>query len=157
VVWVNAPGFEKGPGVKAPSVLDAKPKIRPRVGVGVFVKKDGKILLQRRIGAHGAGSWSLPGGHLEYGESPEETAMREAREELNVDIKNPRVIGLTNDINAGEGKHYITIFVEAEYSCGDPKINEPDKTSDIMWCSIDSLPEPLFVPLKNFIENRRLL
>jgi 8-oxo-dGTP diphosphatase len=130
---------------------------RPRVGVGVFVKKDGKILLQRRIGAHGAHTWSLPGGHLEYGESPEQTAVREAKEELNVEVANPRVIGLTNDINAGEGKHYITIFVEADYVCGEPKINEPDRTSEIMWSVLDNLPRPLFVPLKNFVENRRLL
>lgn len=130
---------------------------RPGVGVGVFVKKEGKILLQKRVGAHGAGTWSLPGGHLEYGESPEQAAMREAKEELNVDVKNPRVIGLTNDINAGEGKHYITIFVEADYAGGEPKINEPDRTSEIMWSAPGELPQPLFVPLKNFVENRRLL
>jgi 8-oxo-dGTP diphosphatase len=153
---VNAAGFQKGPAAEAPSVLGAKPN-RPGVGVGVFVRKDGQILLQKRIGAHGAHTWSLPGGHLEYGESPEQTAMREAKEELNVDVKNLRVVGLTNDINAGEGKHYITIFVEAEYAGGEPKINEPDRTSEIMWSSPDKLPQPLFIPLKNFVENRRLL
>jgi len=153
---VNAAGDLKGDGGGVPLGMTAQPK-RPGVGVGVFVKKDGQILLQKRIGAHGAHTWSLPGGHLEYGESPEQTAVREAKEELDIDVKNPRVIGLTNDINAGEGKHYITIFVEAEYAGGEPKINEPNKTSEIMWSALDKLPQPLFIPLKNFVENRRLL
>ena len=135
--------------VERPHSINAKP--RPGVGVGVFVKKDGKILLQKRIGPHGNGTWSLPGGHLEYGESPEETAMREAKEEVNVDIKNPRVIGLTNDVHESEGKHYITIFVEAEYAGGEARVNEPDKIAEVRWVSAN------FLPLKSFIENRRLL
>ncbi|MBW2970235.1 NUDIX domain-containing protein [Candidatus Woesearchaeota archaeon] len=129
---------------------------RPGVGVGVFVKKGGKILLQRRIGAHGAHTWSLPGGHLEFGESPEETAAREAKEEVNVDIKNSRVVGATNDVCPEDGTHYITIFVEAEYAGGEAKICEADKTSDFGWFSKDEIPSPLFLPLKNFLENKRL-
>ena len=45
-----------------------EPKI-PRVGVGVIVQRDGRILLGKRLGAHGEGTWALPGGHLEFGES----------------------------------------------------------------------------------------
>jgi 8-oxo-dGTP diphosphatase len=37
-----------------------------RVGIGVFVFKDGKFLIQRRKGSHGTGTWSIPGGHLEF-------------------------------------------------------------------------------------------
>ena len=45
-----------------------------RVGVGVYVFKSDKFLMQLRVGAHGSDSWSVPGGHLEFGESFEETA-----------------------------------------------------------------------------------
>jgi len=130
--------------------------MRPGVGVGVFVKRDGKVLIQKRIGSHGEGTWSLPGGHLEYGETPEQTAIRETKEEVNVDIKNVKVVGITNDFMPDYEKHYITIFVEAEYGGGDPSINEPNKTTDVRWCEIDNLPEPMFIPLKNFISNNRL-
>ena len=50
---------------------------RPKVGVGVIVVKEGKVLLQRRRGAHGEGTWGFPGGHLEFKESWEECAKRE--------------------------------------------------------------------------------
>jgi len=154
---VRASGIEKGPGVKAPSVSEAQPKMRPGVGVGVIIKKDGKVLLQKRIGAHGAGSWSFPGGHLEYGESPEQTAVRETLEEVGVSVRNPKVVGVTNDISHEEGKHYITIFVEADYVGGEAKANEPDRVSEVGWFALDNLPSPLFLPLKNFVENKRLL
>jgi len=131
--------------------------MRPGVGIGVFVRKDDKILLQKRIGAHGTGTWSLPGGHMEYGETPEQTAARETKEEVNVDIVNPRIIGITNDVHEVEEKHYVTIFLESEYAGGELRINEPKKTAEIGWFSADSLPTPLFLPLKSFIENKRLL
>jgi predicted NUDIX family NTP pyrophosphohydrolase len=50
---------------------------RQRVGVGVMVVRNGEVLFGRRRGAHGAGTWSLPGGHLEAGESVEACALRE--------------------------------------------------------------------------------
>lgn len=130
---------------------------RPGVGVGVIIKKDGKILLQKRKGAHGAGTWSLPGGHLEYGETPEQTAAREAKEEVNIIIRDAHVVGITNDFMPTESKHYITIFVEAELAEGTPHINEPEKITDLGWFSRSELPAPLFIPFKNFVENKRLL
>lgn len=46
----------------------------PQVGVGVLILRDGKVLLGRRKGSHGAGCWSAPGGHLEFGEVVEDCA-----------------------------------------------------------------------------------
>ena len=50
---------------------------RPKIGVGVFVRKGDHLLMIHRKGSHGAGTWSCPGGHLEWNEDFEETARRE--------------------------------------------------------------------------------
>jgi 8-oxo-dGTP diphosphatase len=82
-----------------------------RVGIGVFVFKDGKFLIQRRRGSHGTGTWSIPGGHLEFNEQFEETAKRELLEEAGVTICNVRFGAVTNDILANEGKHYVSVWL----------------------------------------------
>lgn len=98
-----------------------------RVGVGVFVFKDGAFLMQQRHGAHGAGSWSVPGGHQEFGESFEETARREVMEETGMQIRNVRFGAVTNDYFPEEDKHYVTIWVLSDWASGEAKIVEPDK------------------------------
>lgn len=72
-------------------------------------------------------------------------------------ILRARVVGVTNDVMPGDGKHYVTIFVEAEYAGGEVRILEPHKTTEVQWCELESLPEPLFIPLENFVKNNRLL
>jgi len=71
---------------------------RPKVGVSVIIYKDNKILMLKRIGAHGSGTWSFPGGHLEFGEEIEDAVRREVREETGVEIKNIQQVTFTNDI-----------------------------------------------------------
>jgi ADP-ribose pyrophosphatase YjhB (NUDIX family) len=69
---------------------------KPKVGVGVMIFKDGKVLLTKRKGSHGAGDYSFPGGHLEHMESFEECAIRETKEECGLEIKNIKFQYLTN-------------------------------------------------------------
>ncbi|KAE9395847.1 hypothetical protein BT96DRAFT_1021756 [Gymnopus androsaceus JB14] len=84
----------------------------PKVGVGVFVlNREGRFVLGKRKGSHGQGTWALPGGHLEAGESFEACAAREVLEETNITIKNVRFLTATNDVMAAEGKHYVTVWV----------------------------------------------
>jgi 8-oxo-dGTP diphosphatase len=123
-----------------------------RVGFGVYVLKNGKVLLGKRIGDHGKGYWSAPGGHLEYGESWEEGARRETFEEAGIKIKNIRLAGLTSDIHEDEKKHYVTIALAADYNSGDVKIMEPEKLERWEWFEWDKLPEPLFLPMQNLLK-----
>ena len=126
---------------------------RPRVGIGVAVIKDGKILLGKRKNAHGEGTWAFPGGHLEYQESWEECAAREVFEETGIRIKNICFGTLTNDLFDAEQKHYVTIVMLADYDSGDIKLMEPDKCERWEWFEWNKLPQAIFVTIQNLKEN----
>jgi 8-oxo-dGTP diphosphatase len=126
----------------------------PSVGVGVIIEKDGQVLLLKRKNVHGAGSWSTPGGHLEYGESPEECAIREVKEETGVNIGDVKFRAITNDFFEGSEKHYITIWMEGRHLSGKPFVNAANEASDVDWFAWDALPKPLFLSFRNLIEGR---
>lgn len=138
--------------------LEPKPNVAfptsPLVGVGVIVRKGAEVLLLRRCGTHGAGTWSTPGGHLDFGESPEDCAIREALEETGVKVGSVQFRGLTNDVFADEGKHYVTLWMEAEYLSGEPAVHADYEASEVAWFRLDKLPEPLFLPLQQLLAGR---
>jgi 8-oxo-dGTP diphosphatase len=117
----------------------------PRVGVGVIVIRHGLVLLGLRQGSHGSGTWALPGGHLEFGETVEDCAIREVREETGLEIRDLRAGPYSND--RFEGRHYVTLFVLASSHDGEPRLAEPDKCSKWQWCRWSELPQPLFQPV----------
>jgi 8-oxo-dGTP diphosphatase len=127
-------------------------KIRPKVGTGIIIRKDRKILLGKRKGAHGIGTWSFPGGHLEFFETLEDCAKRETEEETGLKVNGVRFLTITNDFFKQENKHYITIFMSADYIDGEAEIKEPDKWETWNWFSINELPQPLFLPIENLIK-----
>ena len=127
---------------------------RPLVGVGVLVWEGGNVLLGLRRGSHGAGTWSPPGGHLEFGEEPIDCLRRETFEEAGISIKDVEFAGVTNDIFAEEGKHYVTLFYRAHLASGTPRVCEPEKCDMWQWWPWDNLPENLFLPLRHFVEQK---
>lgn len=127
--------------------------MQPRVGVGVFIIKNGVFLMGKRVGEHGKGSWSVPGGWLEYQESFEDAAKREVREETGVEIKDVRFAALTNNVFRNEDIHSLTVWMMADWKSGDPTINEPDKFVDQQWFNLDHLPEPLFLPWDSLLKS----
>jgi 8-oxo-dGTP diphosphatase len=120
----------------------------PRIGVGVIVLRDGLVLLGQRTGSHGAGTWALPGGHLEFGESAEDCARREVREETGLELQGVTPGPYTSDVFASEEKHYVTLFVLSRSPCGEPEVREPMKCERWGWFAWSALPEPLFQPLE---------
>ena len=121
----------------------------PRIGVGVCVIKDGKVLLGKRINAHGQGTWAFPGGHLEFGETAAECAAREVDEETGLQIANIRRGPFTEDFFLADNKHYITIIMIADWKAGEPELREPHKCLEWAWFNLDELPEPLFPTFGN--------
>ncbi|MBI2048594.1 MAG: NUDIX domain-containing protein [Parcubacteria group bacterium] len=127
---------------------------RPRVGVGVMIFKNGKVLLGKRKGSHGSGEYSFPGGHLEYMESFEECARREVLEEAGIEIENIKFNYVAN-VKQYAPKHYVHIGLIAAWKAGKPRVMEPDKNEGWGWYDLNNLPEPLFLMCRLAFENLR--
>ena len=112
-----------------------------RVGTGVMIFKDGKVLLGKRKAKLGFGKWCFPGGHLEFGETFKENAIRETKEETNLNIIPKRIISLNNGML--DDRHYVTIGMLGEIKSGEVKLTEPDKCERWDWFSLNDLPEPM--------------
>lgn len=131
----------------------SQPK-RPKVGIGVMVLKDGKVLLGKRKGSHGEGEFAFPGGHLEHMESFADCARREVREECGIEIENIRFQYLAN-ITKYAPKHYAHIGLVADWKKGKPKVLETNKSESWKWYDLDNLPEPTFETCQLAIEGYR--
>jgi ADP-ribose pyrophosphatase YjhB (NUDIX family) len=115
------------------------------VGLGVImVNKEGKVLIGKRKGF--VPKYSIPGGHLDTGETFEQGAIREIKEETDLDMVNPKVIGVTNNLETFKetGKHYISVVLLATEYSGEIKLQEPEKCEEWIWCDPRELPQPHF-------------
>jgi 8-oxo-dGTP diphosphatase len=119
-----------------------------------MVLKNGKVLIGKRKGAHGAGEWAWPGGHLEYMESFEDCARREVMEETGIEIHNIRFLRLMN-LKEYAPKHYVDIGLVADWLSGEPKVTEPDNVEGWEWRDLGDLPQPLFATLPSYFEAYR--
>ena len=150
-----------------------------RVGVGAFILKsksesdqNPRFLVGKRMNSHGAGTFALPGGHLEFGETPEECAAREVMEETGLRVSNVQFLTATNDFMPAENKHYVTLFVVCvrDDNSQNPKVLEPEKCEGWDWASWEELrgwvdvelattgeqviERRLFLPLLNLVRQR---
>lgn len=121
---------------------------RPLVGIGVIIKKGKKILLLKRGQkvSHGRGEWGLTGGYLELGETLEEAAIREVKEETSLEISDPKFVGVFNarDYLLKDEKHIVNLVFVASWRNGEPQNLEPEKCEETGWFSLNQLPSPLF-------------
>ncbi|WP_284619790.1 nucleotide triphosphate diphosphatase NUDT15 [Aquabacterium humicola] len=124
-----------------------------QVGIGVLVQRGGRVLLGRRRGAHGAGDWALPGGHLEFGETIEACAARELAEETGLVATRFERGPYTSDVFTTPRRHYLTLFLLAHDVAGEPQVLEPHKCEGWQWFDWHALPRPLFAPLANLVDS----
>jgi 8-oxo-dGTP diphosphatase len=121
-----------------------------KVGVAILLwNEEGQLLMGKRKASHGAGSWSVPGGHIDFGETPREACIREVEEEIGVELDEVLVLQEYpyNNTIFSEGKQYITLWF-----CGmlsDDQVSqirtvEPDKCEEWIFCDTENLPTPLF-------------
>uniref|UniRef100_A0A673XQ20 Nucleotide triphosphate diphosphatase NUDT15 n=1 Tax=Salmo trutta TaxID=8032 RepID=A0A673XQ20_SALTR len=144
--------------------IKGRPLKRPGVGVGVLVTDSAHsncVLVGKRKSAMGKGTYQLPGGHLEFGETWEECAHREVMEEAGVRLKEVRFASVVNSIKLEEQYHYITIIMQGEVDrsyAAEPVNLEPEKNEGSQefqwyycwtWTRWDQFPQEdqLFLPL----------
>ncbi|MCX6764090.1 MAG: NUDIX hydrolase [Candidatus Nealsonbacteria bacterium] len=128
-------------------------------GFGVILERNGKILLGKRhpdpdkadSAFRSAGEWSLPGGKLDWGETLEEAAAREVKEETGIIISNPEVISVHNCKN--EHAHFMTVGFLVNKWEGEAKVMEPDEMTEWRWFDLNDLPFPRYFPSFEVIEN----
>lgn len=131
--------------------MSTEKALLPRVGVGIIVIKDKKILLGKRKGSHGAGAWACPGGHLEYAEEVLECAKRELAEETGLRaltlVPGPWVNNMIDHT-----KHYVTAYVFVTAFEGEVELLEKDKCESWGWFNFDALPWPLFPTMVSLLD-----
>jgi len=129
------------------------------VGVGVMILRNGKVLLGKRHGdpakatslLHGAGKWTMPGGKLDFGETFEICAKREAKEETGLKLNKVEVICVNQDII--ETAHFITVGLLVTDPVSEPQVMEPEKITEWRWFDLDNLPSPMYFPSAKILEN----
>jgi 8-oxo-dGTP diphosphatase len=120
----------------------------PYVGVGCIVVRDGNLLLVRNQ----LGFWSTPGGHLDFGESPDVCAARETLEETGVPVVNIEFVAITNDVLTDVGKHYLTVWMRSDADGGPAQIRDTAEINELGWFSPDQLPTPLHLYFQNLLD-----
>jgi len=138
----------------------------PKIGVGVLLLKEGKVLLglrhpdpqKAKSDLHGEGTWTLPGGKVEFKENLRDTAFREVFEETGIKIQKEslEIVSISDDIL--DDVHYVTVGFLAKSFEGEPQVREPEKIIKWDWFSFENLPTPLFFPsariIKNFLKKK---
>lgn len=115
----------------------------PRVGCGVAVVRDDRLLLIRRARPPEADCWSLPGGKVDLWERTEDAARREVAEELGIALGVIELLCVVDLITPDERAHWVSpVFLATEFE-GEPSLLEPEKHTGLDWFALDDLPRPL--------------
>lgn len=112
----------------SPILREAVHRSLPRAVAEGIVEREGRVLLVRASRGLTRGIWSLPGGFLAFGESPEEAVAREVREELRVGCRVGRLLGVRTKVGEHRGLHWIIFFLEVELE-GEPD-PDPDEIAE---------------------------
>jgi 8-oxo-dGTP pyrophosphatase MutT (NUDIX family) len=132
--------------------------------VHMIITKENKILLQKRKGSKlWPGYYALPAGHIDEGETQFDALIREAQEELGINIDPKNILNsyvvLRRNFFEIDGKQlepYIDYYFDIEEFEGVPKIMEEDKCDELIWADVDNLPEPFINYEGVFLEDKSI-
>jgi len=108
---------------------------QPVVGVGALIICDGKILLEKRKGEPGKGKWSVPGGLVELGERVEDAVIREVKEETGLDVAEPELIDVVDNIVRDEngGVKYRFVIINYFVRLKGGEMRAADDAAELRW------------------------
>lgn len=124
--------------------------------VYVLLRRDNKILfIKRQNTGYRDGSYSLPAGHVDGGEAAITAAIREAKEEVGVDVlpEHLQLVHTQHRVAEGGDHERISLFFETTLWQGEPCNAEPDKCSELRWASVEALPETLVPELEHLFKH----
>jgi len=135
--------------------------IRPIVGVGAVLVCNNRILLEKRKSEPGRGKWSIPGGLVEIGEKAEQTVIREVKEETNLEVDQPELIDVVNNITLDEDRRIRYHFIIVDYfvKLKGGALKAADDAAELKWVSFDEVGDyDLTRSFKEFFQkNKQLL
>ncbi|MEM2092753.1 MAG: NUDIX hydrolase [Candidatus Bathyarchaeia archaeon] len=129
---------------------------QPVVGVGAIIVCDGRLLVGKRRSEPGKGKYSVPGGLVELGESPEQAVIREIREETGLEAESPELVDVVNKIVKDENGaikfHFVIIDYFVKVKGG--KLRAADDAEDLKWVPLEELEQyNITDTLREFLRN----
>ncbi len=122
--------------------------------VYLILQKDNRILLSHRVNTgYCDGMYGLPSGHVEAGESLLSAMIREAKEEIGIEVRR-------EDLNyvhcvsrsAADGHRTDHIFTVNKWE-GEPINQEPEKCDNLSWFAMDALPDTIIPYVRRILES----
>jgi ADP-ribose pyrophosphatase YjhB (NUDIX family) len=131
---------------------------QPVVGVGAVIICNGKILLEKRKNEPGRGKWSIPGGLVELGESARETAIREVREETRLEVEEPVLMdvvdNVTRDENGDIKYHFVILDYFVKFKGG--VLRASSDAAELEWVQLSDVEKyDLTKTFRSFFERNR--
>lgn len=126
------------------------------IATNVIIERDGKILLSRRKNkSWGNGLLCVPGGHVEQGEMPIQAAIREAKEELGLDVKPVDLSFLCVEVKHVSNRRYMSVEFILKTD-QEPQNAEPNECSELIWVDPKDLPDDVILNFRNIIQKAYL-
>ncbi len=115
-----------------PEKFNNQPFKTVKATAGCIVERDGRVLITKRNTSYMRGKWCVPGGHIDIGESAENCARRETKEETGLDVKDLKFFNYYDEFFPDNKFHAVVLIFSAS-AVGKEKMNE--EVSEMRWIS----------------------
>ncbi len=121
----------------------------------IFLEKDSKYLIARRFNTgYQDGFYQTPAGHVDEGEFPSETAIREAKEEIGIEISpaDLELFHVSYRVKHDDTDNRVDFFFRVRKWKGEVINTEPNKCDDLKWVRLNELPSNMTLHVKEAFE-----